>query len=155
MRRMPAAVAVAAFILITMRVPSANALDLRYWRDFAFGAAASIVVHEAGHCAVIASEGEDFWFVPHSTGIEIRGTFRTSYRIDMAGFTAQHAVGTALTQWKPRAAFVKGYNVCSALGTWTYPLRYGWDRGDLRGGRRLEYGMFSAIAAVNLYRIEW
>lgn len=143
--------------LLLFLSPPAFAVDWEYWRDFTLGAITSGLVHEISHGIVINAQGNDFTVHTRSSGLEIQYDGDDNYPAALAGFTGQHAVGTALTSWRPHSAFVKGYNVCSAVSTWTYPLRYSFSSssGDFRNGRRLEYGIFSTIAFINLYRIEW
>lgn len=123
------------------------------WFKFIAGGVSCAAVHELSHMVVMSHQGTEYYI--NSEGMFVLTDPQGSeYYRNMAGFVGQHAIGTALTQWKPGSDFTKGYNLASTIITVSYPIRHGWNH-DLSGGRRTEYAVFIGVDVFNLLRTDW
>lgn len=126
----------------------------------AAGAAISFVTHVAGH--YIAAEVFDVDI--HQDGLaEVIDYTNNPSQSDVrwmarGGFVLQLVVNTALVELVNDSYFTKGFTAFTSVELLTYKLRNA-DDGDFNlldhagGSGDLEYGLYSAWAAYNFYRV--
>lgn len=119
------------------------------------GAAASLIVHEAGHAIYSELRGHGWELNLAWTGPEIEfmpsreGDVRWSGR---SGFLLQNLIGTILNSAQVDYDFVKGYNAFTAFETFSYPVRRR-DSGDLVNlDSDVEFGAYAGWSLFNLHK---
>lgn len=134
------------------------------WKSFLLGAASSAIIHTLSHIVTMEYYDVDYDLKLSLGNSEIfyNATPHEARRICRAGFAGQALVTTALLSFETtrKADFTKGFSVMTFLEVFMYPMLFS-DRGDLKtisehgGDPDRDYLIFSAIAAVNLFRVEW
>ena len=126
----------------------------------AVGAVASLAVHEGAHMLTCELVNADYTFKQKGWGVEVAydgDLSESDHRwINRAGLLVQNGVGLFFDD----TYFSRGYHLVSAGMTWSHPLR-NKGHGDLyeidkHGGKAdLEWAIYSAMGAHNLFKIEW
>lgn len=121
----------------------------KQWGKVAAGVVSAIATHEAAHWILAEAKGKN----PRLKGTMIMydGDEEDDW-IQRIGWVSNVGIGTMLNLIPATrdSDFTLGWNGATAIGLYTYPMRYGWQEGDFMSTGKTEWGIYSGAATFNL-----